>query len=72
MIVFDASEWEAAGYDQPDGNAQFYHPAEILEVSGFGSDQVATIRFEHDGRISHGHFTSAMRPLPRTMPQRTH
>jgi hypothetical protein len=62
-MVFDSVEWEKAGYDRPEGNDRFYHSAEILEVSGFGIEQVATIKFEHDGRISRGHFTSAMKEI---------
>lgn len=58
--MFDYREWETAGYDQPEGNDRFWHPAEILSVRGHGSDRVASIRFEHDGRVSGGHFINAM------------
>lgn len=66
-LVFDAREW--GGRDVGD-NEQFWHPATILEVGPERDpagaryrDQVAHVRFEHDGRVSRGHFVSTMRPV---------
>lgn len=72
-LVFDAREW--GGRDVGD-NEQFWHPATIVEVAlepergpgvahyqggGIVRDHIATVRFAHDGRLSHGHFVSFMR-----------
>jgi hypothetical protein len=60
--VFDGREWERAGFDQPDGNEQFWHPATILSTSltEYG-EEIATVRFHHDGRVSRGHFVRCFR-----------
>lgn len=60
VLVFDPKLWN--GQDQGD-NSQFYKPATILGVSGEGLGQVATVRFEHDGRTSGPHFTEYMKAL---------
>jgi hypothetical protein len=59
VIVFDAKLWREAGYDQPDDNAQFFKAATVLSLDGRpGPDQMATVRFHHDGRVSAGHFVN--------------
>jgi hypothetical protein len=65
-LVFDAKAWREAGYDQPDGNEQFWKPATIISTSRSDHDEeVATVRFDHDGRLSRGHFTGSMRSVAR-------
>jgi hypothetical protein len=66
MIVFNAHEWQLSGYDQPDGNAQFFQLAEILEIGPERAangerfrDQIATVRFP-SGLVSRGHFVEMM------------
>ena len=63
VIAFNAREWEEAGFDQPEGNAQFFQETEVLEVYltvksdfGPGGEEVAVLRWP-DGRTSAGHFT---------------
>lgn len=66
-LVFDAQEW--GGRDVGD-NSQFWHPATLWAVAyeptrnarGF-REQIASVTFDHDGHVSHGHFVSCMRPL---------
>lgn len=60
-LVFDPVLW--GGRDVGD-NSQFRKVAEILDISGSGRDEVATVRFLHDGRMSRGHFTDCMHPMP--------
>jgi hypothetical protein len=74
--VFDAKQWREAGGDQPDGNEQFWHNALILakhmerpEAPGPRREELATVLFLHDGRVSHGHFTSMMRPAVSPLPE---
>lgn len=69
VTAFNAREWEEAGYDQPDGNAQFFQVAEILDISvtkrsafGPGGEEIATLRWP-DGRISCGHFINLFRKV---------
>lgn len=60
MNVFDAREW---GGRDVDDNSQFFHPATILELSTTCRDeQVATVQFHHDARVSRGHFVWGMEP----------
>lgn len=57
--VFDAVMW--GGKDVGD-NQQFWQRAAIL--SRYHNDRgedLATVRFFHDGRISRGHFVKALR-----------
>jgi hypothetical protein len=68
-IVFDPREWERTGYDQPDGNARFWHEATILRTYlerpwGGRRELLADVRFSHDGRESRGHIVSMMRDVP--------
>lgn len=42
-------------------NSQFWHAATIEAVRWDRHEQVATVRFHHDGRLSAGHFVWAMR-----------
>lgn len=72
-LVFDSQAWQQAGYDQPDGNAQFWREAEIVSTARSipykddpRAEEVATVRFLHDGRVSRGHFTSMMKAVPRS------
>lgn len=58
VIVFDADAWN--GEDVGD-NSQFYRRATILSVAGL-TDPWASVRFR-DGRVSHGHIISHMRPV---------
>jgi hypothetical protein len=61
MLVFDPVLW--GGKDVGD-NEQFWKPATILWRSlNEDGDVVARVRFHHDGRISHGHFVTAMRSV---------
>jgi hypothetical protein len=60
MLVFDNVEW--GGKDKGD-NEQFWHPATILAVYTKGDDLLARVQFHHSGRISSGHFVSAMRKI---------
>jgi hypothetical protein len=53
-LVFDDKLWN---YKDVGDNSQFWKVADILEDDG----ETATVRFHHDGRISRGHFLSAMR-----------
>lgn len=75
MLVFDSSEWVAAGYDQPDGNERFWRPARILEtINGSGllpdgsREQIATVEWLHNGRRSAGHFIHMMRDVEEAGP----
>lgn len=61
-LVFDSSEWMAAGGDVGD-NSQFWHPATIQAIKGVDGGFTATVRFHHDDRLNHGHFIDCMRPL---------
>lgn len=65
-LVFDADEWKRAGYDQPDGNEQFWHRAKTVRTYERNGDKLADVRFDHDGRISHGHFMRSMREVVET------
>lgn len=56
-LVFDNVLWN--GKDVGD-NSQFWKEADILEIHHNDGGKVASVRFHHDGRTSHGHFTSAM------------
>lgn len=60
MMVFDSKLW--AGKDIGD-NHQFWKEAEILSLSGNGDDQIATVRFRYDNRISGGHYTNCMKHI---------
>lgn len=60
MFVFDADEW--GGKDVGD-NSQFYHPATILEVRWDRGMLVATIRWQHNNKLSKGHFVDSMVPV---------
>jgi hypothetical protein len=63
--LFDGNEWRRAGFDQPDGNYQFWHPALILErTKSRDGENTATVLFLHDGRISHGHFITDLEGVP--------
>lgn len=57
--VFDSLLW--AGKDVGN-NSQFWKEARII---GFGrtseGEEVVTVQFLYDGRISHGHFVSGVR-----------
>lgn len=59
MSVFDPLLW--GGKDVGD-NSQFWKNAEILRTySTDDGEQVADVRFQHDGRISKGHFVFGMK-----------
>lgn len=60
-IVFDPKLW--GGRDVGD-NSQFWKEAEILHIyrTRYG-EEVADVRFLHDGRISRGHFMYAIRRM---------
>lgn len=66
MLVFDDVEWERAGYDQPEGNEQFWHPATLLNYyqGKFPGEWLADVKFHHDNHTSRGHFIHLMRELP--------
>lgn len=68
-FVFDSSEWRRTGFDKPDGNECHWHSALLLSRKGHGKDETATVLFLYDGRISGGHFTSAMRDRSPTLPE---
>ena len=66
MLVFNASEWVKAGYDQPEGNDRFWQPARIVDViRGPGllpdgtRELLAPVEWP-DGRKSAGHFIHMM------------
>jgi hypothetical protein len=56
--VFDARLW--GGRDVGD-NSQFWKWATVLDVEGHGKRKTATVRFDHDGRVSRGHFVDGLR-----------
>jgi hypothetical protein len=56
-LVFDNKLWN--GKDVGD-NSQFWKQAEILFISSNGT---AKVKFDHDGRISEGHFVNAMKEI---------
>lgn len=64
IIAFDSQAWLQAGGDQPDGNAQFWKPAQIRQ---FRRDEigrpVADLFFLADKKRSNGHFVSELRKL---------
>ena len=60
-LVYDAGLW--GGRDQGD-NSQFYKTAVILsEYVDSRGRLLADVRFDHDGRVSRGHFVDAMRDV---------
>lgn len=59
-ICFNNTEWREAGFDQPDGNFQFFHPVLVLSTKGTGQDETAEVLWLHSGKISNGHFTLLM------------
>ena len=61
-LVFDNRLWNENGGDDPRGNERFWKSATILFIDD-EVEQTATVRFDHDGRISYGHFVSGMRDL---------
>lgn len=56
-IVFDPKLWN--GRDVGD-NSQFYKTADLLDIYIIDGDEVADVRFHHDGRVSRGHFVYAL------------
>lgn len=72
VTVFDSLAWAQAGYDQPDGNAQFYRPATVERVLITPTGEVvADVRWDHNNRVSAGHFIDAMTPGPHSkLPRR--
>lgn len=68
VLVFDPKLW--GGKDRGD-NSQFWkeatviyiEPKEFVKCGHKIRCRVATVRFEHDGRESPGHFIYGMRPL---------
>jgi len=74
-MVFDSREWERAGYDQPEGNARFWHRATILRTYlekpwGGKRELLADVQFSHDGRESRGHIVSMMRDVSEAVDER--
>lgn len=65
-ICFNGKEWRNAGFDQPDGNLQFFHHVLLLnrrvEYDGRHAkgEEVADVLWLHDGSISRGHFVNSM------------
>jgi len=57
-IVFDPKLW--GGKDRGD-NRHCWKPATIIEEYIVNGDHVATVKFDHDGRMSRGHFVSMMK-----------
>lgn len=61
-IVFDPTLW--GGRDSGD-NSQFWKPAIILrEYRDNEGRELADVRFDHDGRVSRGHFVDGMKGEP--------
>lgn len=61
MSVFDSKLWN--GRDVGD-NSQFWKPAEILKTyKTDNGEDVADVRFQHDGRTSKGHFIDGMKEV---------
>ena len=61
-LVFDPKLWN---HRDVGDNSQFWKPATILSIDGDGLRETATVKFDHDGRISHGHFLDGMKDIPR-------
>lgn len=60
-IAFDAVEWRAAGYDQPDGNFRFWHHALICcTYTAKSGREVADLLWLHNGVVTHGHFVDRL------------
>lgn len=64
-IVFHHEEWRKAGYDQPDGNLQFWHHALMFNrrmerPNGRRAprEELADFLWLHTGEISRGHIVS--------------
>ena len=53
-LVFDGAAWALTG-DVGD-NSCFYKPATIIKVRREDGEWVADVLFDHDTRISRGHF----------------
>lgn len=60
VLVFDASLWYKTG-DVGD-NSMFWKPAKILAFEDRYGERTCIVQFD-DGRISNGHFYSALRPM---------
>lgn len=59
MCVFDSHLW---GGKDVGNNSQFWKNAEILKTyKNEDGKNLAEVRFQHDGRISTGHFIDRMR-----------
>lgn len=59
-LVFDTKLWNRKDVGD---NSQFFKEATILEIDSPGRDQTAVVKFDHDERISRGHFTSMISSL---------
>jgi len=57
VSVFDPKLWDKNGGDSKKDS--FRRPAIVLEIWG----DTATVKFEHDGRISKGHFISGFEEI---------
>ena len=63
VIVFDPSLW---AYDTPT-NEEFFKPATVICHYGYKSESYGNypslidVRFDHDGRLSTGHFTEGIK-----------
>jgi hypothetical protein len=57
-LVFDPVAW--GGRDVGD-NSQFWKPAKIVRTYRSSDGLCVDVRFDHDGRESHGHFLSGVR-----------
>ena len=60
MMVFDAQSWMPNG-DGPDGNAEYWKPALLVRGYLAEGEMVWKVAWA-DGRVTSGHFESAMRP----------
>jgi hypothetical protein len=61
MLVFDPKVW--GGKDRWDNSHCWKLATIIRRYRPVGeSEELADVRFEHDGRVSRGHFVRGMRP----------
>ena len=61
-LVFDHVAWTLAGHDVGD-NSCFYKPATVIKVRRVDGEWVADVLFDHETRISRGHFITSLREV---------
>jgi hypothetical protein len=60
-VVFDARLW---GGRDVDDNSQFWKPATIVRTYWDSDGRLlADVQFDHDDRVSYGHFVDVMRDV---------